>query len=428
MTARTHAFWIVLITMAFAAFAFIPATAGCGGDDDDDDDDVDDDDATDDDVSDDDADDDAADDDENAVYDPADWGPYLVGNRRFIFTDTSRVDGPSRGFRTLLTEIWYPADNAAENLPPDTVGSFLENWKDLILAALGLLGAGDDELDNVNDNTRSVFNAPIHSTGGLFPVVLLSHGNQSLRFAHWTLAEYLASHGYVVVSADHIGNAIFVTLPDRLAIYSILHYPFALDARIGDMAFLADTVERLNANDPEGFFTGRLNTHALGAVGHSFGGWTVFDWAQADGRARAVVDMALPVDPADFDSDAALMLMSGGEDRTVDEWHPVSDGGANPSDGVYIEILDAGHYTFSNACFLFPTIAGAGDGCGEGKRGGDGEAFDYIDPALAFDIMNSYITAFFGYHLKGQDDMLPALTTNRYPGEILHRVAPPDAR
>jgi predicted dienelactone hydrolase len=48
---------------------------------------------------------------------------------------------------------------------------------------------------------RDVARAP-----GSFPLVVYSHGSGGIRFENLALAVHLASHGYIVVAADHPGR------------------------------------------------------------------------------------------------------------------------------------------------------------------------------------------------------------------------------
>jgi dienelactone hydrolase len=419
-TARLEMLLLMLAVIALVSF-------GCGGDDDDDagDDDSGDDDDS---VSDDDddaSDDDDDDDDDNDTsfdepYDPTDLGPYEVGNRTFLFVDENRVDRVSRGYRKLLTEVWYPAPKNAVELPANTVRSFMEPWSDFIKTILALL-LPPEELENLEAETGSYRNAPLETRGGPYPIVMMSHGNAAIRFAYWSLAEYLASHGYIVISPDHIGNAVFVTLPDRLQIYNPIHMPVSAVYRVMDLWFLTDLFTELNDFDPEGLFTGMIDTESIGVVGHSLGGVTGSEWAILDPRVTAAVDMGaffIPIFPANFN--AALMVMVGSEDRTMGDWTPFTKifHRISPTPKYWLEVFDGGHYTFSDACDLIPTLMGEGDGCGIGHRKDTGEEFDYLDQETGFAIMNSYITAMFGYHLKGRDSMLDDLITNRFPDEM----------
>lgn len=51
------------------------------------------------------------------IADPAQLGPHPVGVTRITLHDESRD-------RTLLTEIWYPADESARDLPPSPASDF----------------------------------------------------------------------------------------------------------------------------------------------------------------------------------------------------------------------------------------------------------------------------------------------------------------
>src|SRR5690606_32116570 len=50
--------------------------------------------------------------------DPATPGPYPVGVTRITLRDEARG-------RTLLTEVWYPADESVRGLPPSPLGEYL---------------------------------------------------------------------------------------------------------------------------------------------------------------------------------------------------------------------------------------------------------------------------------------------------------------
>ncbi len=428
---------IVFLTVS----ALICVVTGCGQDDDDpstssgqaDDDDSSNPVASDDDADDDDTADETDDDDqggENSGYfepfDPTEWGPYQIGNRTYVFVDEDRPDYASRGPRTLLTEVWYPADASAKNLPRDTVSNFLGRWYPSI-RRIGELILPEEEVENFAAETRSARDAPIHK-GGPYPLIILSHGNAAIRFAYMTIAEFLASHGYIVVSPDHIGNAVFVTLPDRISIYNPVLMPFSAISRVEDMWFLIDKFTELNDDDPGNYFTDMVDLDRIGIVGHSFGGGTGGAEATIDHRVKAVVSMAcymVPIFPGNYN--AAVMFMIGDEDRTLGDANPWIKLEYNlfPDPKHLMEIHDAGHYTFSDACNLIPTLLGNGDGCGTNTREGTDEEFSFIEKERGDAIITSYITAFFGSYLKSQASMYAYLYTNHFPEDIIYKRSSP---
>ena len=364
------------------------------------------------------------DDDDSTEYaepfDPTQKGPYAVGVKTFIFVDESRDDYASRGKRTLLTEVWYPAPEWTRDYPRDTVDKFLRNWFDFI-ESLGKLLLPPEEVDNFSAERDCARGVPMHPAGP-YPLILISHGNASIRIAHMSLGEYLASHGYIVVVPDHIGNAVFVTLPKRLVIYNPILMPFSFVDRMQDFWFLIDHLTALNQNDPEGFFTGMVDVENIGVAGHSYGAVTATEGTIFDERIDAAVEMAafmVPIWREGFD--ASFMFMMGVEDKTMGDYNPavrLIDFPLSPTPKFMISIDDGGHYTFTDACVLIPTLMGNGDGCGEGTRRFTGESFEYLDYDTSMAIVNTYVTAFFGYNLKGQNEMLDVLTHNLYPDEM----------
>ncbi|MCZ7584425.1 MAG: hypothetical protein M5R36_14380 [Deltaproteobacteria bacterium] len=430
---RHHA----LLLLSAALFALTPLACGCGGDDDDDDNDDEQPEADDDaDPSDDDDDDTAPADDDNLPdddppyhdmdgypepFDPTQPGPYAVGVKTYVFVDESRDDFASRGKRTLLTEVWYPAPEWTRMLPRDSVRNFLGEWYDVI-HGIGQFLLPPDELANfdaIRDVARDV---PIYPGGNPFPLILVSHGNAAIRFASMSFAEYFASHGYIVVAPDHIGNAVFVTLPGRLQIYNPLLTPFEFTDRIDDFRFLVDKFTELGLDDPDGFFTKRIDLNRIGAMGHSFGAVTAAESVVVDDRIKAGIEMAGFVFPIwDSAYNDPMMFWYAGEDETMEDVEPLVrfvDFPFAPSPKFLINLFDAGHYTFSDACILIPSLLGNGDGCGEGDRRETDEPFDYIEHDKAMQILNTYNTAFFGYTLKGQEEMLDVLTENLFPEDL----------
>src|SRR5512147_1876422 len=58
-------------------------------------------------------------------YSPLAHGPYPVGVTTTVFVDTSRTDHYTKQFRTLVTEIWYPATDDARLLPKNRYSDFI---------------------------------------------------------------------------------------------------------------------------------------------------------------------------------------------------------------------------------------------------------------------------------------------------------------
>ncbi|MEC9073212.1 MAG: hypothetical protein VX938_12550, partial [Myxococcota bacterium] len=107
-------------------------------------------------------------------------GPYRVGYREVTITySPSAYDGE----RTLTVGLWYPTD--------DTEGEEV--------AYMGIIPDVDGVLGGASL-------AEPHWEDGLYPVHLHSHGNMGYVGTSANLMVHFASHGWVSVAPEHVGN------------------------------------------------------------------------------------------------------------------------------------------------------------------------------------------------------------------------------
>lgn len=141
-------------------------------------------------------------------------GPYAIGMKEFVITDTSRlglrgaaIDEPRR----ILVRAYYPADNV-DGLTPRP---YLTAEEYTILAeakaAMGQPGFMDSYKQHISTNTYE--NAPVSTDGG-FPVVLFSHGFTGPMAENLFIVENMVSRGHVVFMASHPGNTRAILYPD----------------------------------------------------------------------------------------------------------------------------------------------------------------------------------------------------------------------
>ena len=121
-----------------------------------------------------------------------------------------------------------------------------------------------------------------------FPVIAFSHCHNCIRFSAMSIAERLASHGFVVVAPDHTGNTMFDPLPTL--------DPTFLAVRAGDIRFVLDQVLDPNASAVPASLRGRLDASRVGMLGHSFGGVTTGLVVQDDPRPKAGLSIAAPME------------------------------------------------------------------------------------------------------------------------------------
>lgn len=184
--------------------------------------------------------------------DPLSWpvdadGPYVVGYRVLHATYTPPGGLPPR---TIEVHVWYPATEPTAETP--TYLGLFPDPKVFVDAPL----------------------APSPYPAG-HPVLVHSHGHKGFAGNSAELMRYVASHGWVAVAPEHLGNTLLDTPEPRpLAIY--LQRPLDVRAAL-------DLVFGLQAPDP---LAGALDPDRIGMSGHSFGTYTT--WAVAG----ATFDMA----------------------------------------------------------------------------------------------------------------------------------------
>jgi predicted dienelactone hydrolase len=221
---------------------------------------------------------------------PRPTGSFAVGRTIYDWRDEKHE---------VLAWIWYPARSGAST----AVDEYIPAW---MRSALG-----PDPFpfrfvyrDKSKVHAHSVRDAQV-LTQQPYPVVLLRGGASAGVAAYTTLAEDLASHGYVVAGLDAPYRTGRVAFPDgrvlaRSAENDIEEYEGdeavrvatrLLGAWTSDMAFALDRLAQLNASDPSGKFTGRLDLSRVGAFGHSFGGAQAAQFCHDDERCKAAIDI-----------------------------------------------------------------------------------------------------------------------------------------
>lgn len=112
-----------------------------------------------------------------------------------------------------------------------------------------------------------------------FPLIVISHGIASDRSSFVYLAEHLASYGFAVAVLEHPGSNA-----ERFQLYFAglagAPDPAEFINRPLDIKYLLDELQRLEKSDPT--LQGKLNFQQVGAIGQSFGGYTVLALAGAN--------------------------------------------------------------------------------------------------------------------------------------------------
>ncbi len=174
----------------------------------------------------------------------------------------------------LLVDIWYPAV---------LNGELLTRYEPIPSIVFESASAHD---------SPEVLTQPDRK----FPLVILSHGRTGMRFAYSLLCEALAGRGFVVVAADHPGDA----LADWLG-GTFVDDRTNETGRVGDSGFLldqfvgraVDATGEANLAD----LAAVIDPDRVAAIGHSYGAYTGLAASagvrgiEPDGRIKAVVGL-----------------------------------------------------------------------------------------------------------------------------------------
>jgi dienelactone hydrolase len=307
-----------------------------------------------------------------AVTLPAPTGPYAVGRAIYDWTDDANLDtlAPVPGTkRELLVWIWYPSAAGQSAAMDDYVPRQMREAAEFFGGPMGLVTR---DISKVHGH--STRNSDVSPRERSYPVAIMRAGASAEIWKYSTLAEDLASHGYIVVGFDAPYRTNAVVFPDgrvrrrtpennaelcegQAPAQQELCVSRVMTAWTSDIGFVLDRLERLNGSDSSGKFTGRLDMTRVGVFGHSFGGATAAQFCHDDSRCKAGID----VDGAPFGSvvregmDKPFLFLlsdhsheSGAEsDRILANIQSIYD--RLPAEGrLRIAIRGADHFLFSD--------------------------------------------------------------------------------
>lgn len=374
----------------------------------------------------------------SAVTLPQPSGPFAVGRTIYDWVDDGAIDtlAPTAGVkRELLVWIWYPAESSQSAAMDDYMPRALQI---ALRRQLGPLNFVAHDLSKVR--SHSIRNAAISPARASYPVVIMRAGASLEIVSYSTIAEDLASHGYVVVGFDAPYRTGVVAFPDgRVATRLPQNNPElcvekaepeqsacvnrVLDAWTADIGFVLDRLLQLNGSQPSSNFSTRLDLTRVGAFGHSFGGAQAAQFCSQDSRCKAGIDidgslhgsviqsgihvpfMFLLSGYGDFSSDAEVRQIES-DIQSVYERLPASG-------RLRVIVKGANHFTFSDDGALLKSrvFRLALRAFGKLRMGGRRQL-----------VVTSYcVRSFFDIYLKGESTPPSSFPSPAYP-EI--RVVP----
>ncbi|MGC0314763.1 alpha/beta hydrolase family protein [Kitasatospora acidiphila] len=321
---------------------------------------------------------------------PRPTGPNAVGRQILHLVDQDRPDPwvPSAGPRQLMVSMYYPAVAGTGGPAPYTTPQAARLILDRFLPGNTI---PTEALAGLRTWSRSDA-LPRH---GRFPLVLLSPGFIMPRTELTSLAEDLASRGYVVALVDHTYENTGTTFPDgqTLTCAAICDAPppggpaVVEASRAKDLSFVVDQLT--DRSRPAWRYAHMIDAHRIGIAGHSMGGAAAVPALATDDRIRAGVDldgtMHYPVPAGGLGGKPYMMI-----------GHPLPDGQVDTSwtgawanlDGWkrWLTVAGSDHGTFTDDNLLLV-------GLGHPNP-------TTITPERGIDLTREYVAAFFDLQLK----------------------------
>lgn len=351
-------------------------------------------------------------------------GEYQVGVQTVEWVNPDQIDllnyvegeDIPRYDRPLTLDIWYPA------VVPEGVEAKTDYASMLGRPTM------DPERPTIPFNWpgRALRDAEPDMSATPYPLVIVAHGYPGNRYLMTYLTENLASKGYVVIAADHTDS----TYTDGGVFAStLLNRPL-------DILFMIDKAAELGDPGSDSFLAGLVDANTTGIVGYSMGGYGAVNvagggftqagvdlsWgvpagllsvrqagnpdylASMDDRIKAVVALAPWGRNAGFWDAETLagitlpMLFIAGDADNV-------SGYENGTYKIYEEAVNADRYmlTFIDARHNVAPNPAPPEAWASAKE------FSHFaeavwDSTRRNNIVQHFVTAFLGIHLKGMDD------------------------
>jgi pimeloyl-ACP methyl ester carboxylesterase len=350
---------------------------------------------------------------------PTPTGPSRVGRVSVHWIeDSAGIAGVAKTVerRELMAHLWYPANGVnkgpASYFPQlGAIESQLKKLSDTVFDRLKLV------------RSHAIAEAKLSTTRPRYPVLIFLHGFSMSTFLYASQNEELASHGYVVVGVDSPDVASSVIFPDGRLIAAkpleglspqeqMERMNQATMRQASDILIVLDKLTALNAHDPIGRFTGRLDLNRVGVIGHSSGGRAAVYAGSIDPRIKAGLTLSGSPEPAQLSETGTtkpFMFMENFDNLRDPSDEELTARGmtrekynarieshirqrqrivekATRSVGYLIVVRGARHNSFSDTPFLFP----------EEYRG------NQLEGARVMRVINDYTMAFFDSQLKGK--------------------------
>ncbi|MFF3444996.1 alpha/beta hydrolase family protein [Streptosporangium sp. NPDC002721] len=332
---------------------------------------------------------------------PAPTGPHPVGTTALHLTDTSRPDpwDPDADARELKVTLWYPTGRRDGRRAP----YMTTRESELLLKGSRIATAPYGTLSRTRTNAIE----DAEPAGRRLPLVVLSPGFTKPMSTLTSLAEDLASRGYVVAGIDHTHESYATTLSDGrvaecVACDSDTDPGFGaglVQGRAADVSFVLDRLTTTWKG------SGLIDRERIAMAGQSIGGAATVAAMVKDPRIRAGIDMdgtTYARIPKTGLSRPFMFLGSpqhvpGGRDNSWDRDWKLLTGWKR-----WIVLTGADHQSFTDLPLMMGTL-------------GIAPPAGALPAARSAELTRTYVAAFLDRHLRSRRQPLLDGPSSRHP-------------
>ncbi|MBB5079490.1 alpha/beta hydrolase family protein [Nonomuraea endophytica] len=332
---------------------------------------------------------------------PAPTGDHRVGTTILHVNDKSRPDPWNLDVKTreLKVTLWYPTEREDGRRAP----YMTPKESELFLKGSEIAGMPYDTLSKTRTNAIE----DAEPAGEKLPLVVLSPGFTKPLSSLTSLAEDLASRGYVVAGIDHTYESYATTLSDGRVVDCIAcdsdtdpgFGPRVVQGRAADVSFVLDQLPAKWDG------SGLIDRSKIAMVGQSIGGGSALGAMVKDSRLRAGIDM---------NGSTYARIPKGGLSRPFmfigSEEHVPSGGGSSWDRDWklltgwkrWVVVTDTEHQTFTDIPLIGPSL-------------GVEPVYGMLPARRGAEIARTLVAAFLDRHLKSRRQPVLDEPSSRFP-------------
>lgn len=223
---------------------------------------------------------------------PTPTGGYRVGTAVAYLVDSTRAGAPFPRGRPIVLQLWYPATGATTAAAPYLIEPGLMR----VLLAGPYYAQDSATLRSWgSEATHSALDAAV--APGRHPLIAFSVGLGVIRANYTSIAEELASFGFVIALVESPLQGLFVLRDGTIVTDSTDQLAAPANHRAAVREWTRDisvVLDRLTAARIPGSIVAvahSIDWSRVGATGHSTGGLVAVSLCQSDVRVKACIDL-----------------------------------------------------------------------------------------------------------------------------------------